>query len=606
MKKYTFILLALILSSYFASQVQSSFGKVDVQSIKIPTQNGQWVVADLFKPYSATAESPAPLVIVIPGFQRSKETLSNISIELSKRGIVVMAIDPYAQGQSSSSFSKRSATNEGYGMFALVNYAYDTNILNYIDKNRIGSTGHSAGGLAAMRGAQYFGKEAKKNGLKSKLHSVFVSGMLRMGFNKKDLKNIQSNVGVSYALYDEGAWQNELKNGDLKNAPEILRLINIQDPQGKKNVSIEMGKYYGLSKDNSKTIIFNEKLLHPFQPYSPLAITNQINFFLTIFDMSNSIPGHSQSWYWKELLTLISLICGFILIIPITKVLLKSSFFRNLIKPLPTVLPRPKGKSLLFFWLLLFGTILIAGFSFIPLSEASKLLFYEASNRQQTWFFPQRMNNALLLWATVNGCIGILLFYLSYRYHGRINGIKKDMLGLEINFSNMIKTILLSIIISFSFFLILNLLYYLFHVDYRFIFIAAKVFRPETLISLLMYLPFFFIFFFSNSLRINSSIRFRGNKRVLFVLLSVLSTCGGLILILLIQYTTLWLNGTVFWTIGWLYVNLLFAIIPILLVLPFFQRFFFNMTGRVYLGPITMSIIFVVMLLSNSVYYYPF
>ena len=66
MKKYTFILLALILSSYFASQVQSSFGKVDVQSIKIPTQNGQWVVADLFKPYSATAESPAPLVIVIP------------------------------------------------------------------------------------------------------------------------------------------------------------------------------------------------------------------------------------------------------------------------------------------------------------------------------------------------------------------------------------------------------------------------------------------------------------------------------------------------------------------------------------------------------------
>ena len=94
-------LLILLLSSFIASMIQSSWGDVDVQSIKLPTQNGQWVVADLFKPYSATSADPAPAIIVIPGFQRSKETLSNISIELSRRGIVVIAIDPYAQGGSS-------------------------------------------------------------------------------------------------------------------------------------------------------------------------------------------------------------------------------------------------------------------------------------------------------------------------------------------------------------------------------------------------------------------------------------------------------------------------------------------------------------------------
>lgn len=75
-------------------------GRVQVQDIKIPTQNGQWVVADLFKPDTATSETPAPLVVVVPGFQRSKESLSNISVELSRRGIVVIAIDPYAQGCS--------------------------------------------------------------------------------------------------------------------------------------------------------------------------------------------------------------------------------------------------------------------------------------------------------------------------------------------------------------------------------------------------------------------------------------------------------------------------------------------------------------------------
>ena len=79
------LLLSMIfVSSFIASFIQSSGGRVDVQTIKFPTQNGQLLVGDLFKPKTATKENPAPLVIVIPGFQRSKETLSNISIELSR------------------------------------------------------------------------------------------------------------------------------------------------------------------------------------------------------------------------------------------------------------------------------------------------------------------------------------------------------------------------------------------------------------------------------------------------------------------------------------------------------------------------------------------
>ena len=50
------ILLALlILSSLGASLVQTSFGDIEVKSITLPTQNGQWLVADLFRPRSATA-----------------------------------------------------------------------------------------------------------------------------------------------------------------------------------------------------------------------------------------------------------------------------------------------------------------------------------------------------------------------------------------------------------------------------------------------------------------------------------------------------------------------------------------------------------------------
>jgi hypothetical protein len=126
-------LLVIFVASWLASLVQTSFGHVRVTEIRLPTQNGQWIVADLFRPLTATADTPAPLVVVVPGFQRAKETQANISLELARRGMVVIAIDPYSQGSSSSSTNPRSATNEGYGMFAVVNYAAETDNLNYID-----------------------------------------------------------------------------------------------------------------------------------------------------------------------------------------------------------------------------------------------------------------------------------------------------------------------------------------------------------------------------------------------------------------------------------------------------------------------------------------
>ena len=54
-----------------------------------------------------------------------ESSLSNIAIELSRRGYVVALIDPYAQGMSSSALSTRAAPTEGYGMFSLVKYFFN-------------------------------------------------------------------------------------------------------------------------------------------------------------------------------------------------------------------------------------------------------------------------------------------------------------------------------------------------------------------------------------------------------------------------------------------------------------------------------------------------
>jgi len=600
------ILLAIvILSSFAASRIQTSGGDIQVYDIKIPAQNGQWIVGDLFRPRSATSDNPAPLVVVVPGFQRSKEALSNTAIELARRGIVAISIDPYAQGGSSVSMSRIAATTEGYGMFAVVDYAASTSNLNYIDKTRIGATGHSAGGNAAIRGANYYGREAQRTGQPSKLHSVYMSGYV-LTLREEVLKDVRSNVGVSYAFYDEGAFRNELKNADMRVAPEALRTINMaRDPALPPVEVVELGRYYGNVEDRTLRVVHNERILHPFQPYIVEATANQIEYFEHVFGLKPGLSSLNQVWQWKELFSLISLVAAVVMLIPAGQAMLRLPMFASLVRPVPAPLPRPSGRGRVIFWGTFAIGALIACFSFIPMAELSQVLFVNASTRVQTWFFPQRMNNAVMMWAVLNGTVGFLMFWMSYRFHGRHHGVRPEMWGAKISLPELLRTFLLALSLYASYYLLLFLMYYMFHVDYRFLFMGVRTFRAEELWLLVMYVPFFFLFFLSSSLRVNAAMRTEGQPEWKGMLLGGIGNSIGLLLIVIVQYVTFWWTGTVYWTDGWLYVNLLFAVVPMMFVLPYFNRFFFRMTGRIYLGPMVTCLVFIMILLTNTVVYLP-
>ena len=134
---------------------------------------------------------------------------------------------------------------------------------------------------------------------------------------------------------------------------------------------------------------------------------------------------------------------------------------------------------------------------------------------------------------------------------------------------------------------------------------GVRIFQPEMILILMMYFPLFFIFFFSNSLRVNGAMRFEGQREWISRLIGGFANSLGLILIIIIQYVTYALTGTVFWTTNWLSVNLLFGIVPMMFILPYFNRIFFSMTGRVYLGPLITCLIFIMILSTNTVMYLP-
>jgi len=600
-------LALLFVLAFLSFLVQSDFGNVNVKSHTLYSSNNQYVVYDLYKPSSASKENKAPFIVVVPGFQRSKEALSNIAIELSRRGNVVALIDPYAQGMSSSSLSRRAATTEGYGMFALIDTVSKGNLFDFVDTDKMASTGHSMGGNAAIRGANYFGREAIRENKKSKLHSVYVSGYV-LTLTEKVLEDVRSNVGVSYALYDEGAFRNELQGwdaGNMKIAPEALRTVNSILDENQKLDVIELEKFYGEIDKNTARVIYNERLLHPFQPYNNIATANQLIYFDKVFNSDVKLDPYDQIWQWKELFTLLSMITSLIMLIPLTRFLLKLNFFSELVKEVPKPLPVQNRKGKVVFWSIFIIGATVACLTFIPMVDIAKIIFQKASNRELTWFFPQRMNNSVMLWATFNGVFGAILFFGSYHLFGRKAGIKKDSWGIKITNIEIVKTFLLGLLVFLIYYGTLNVIHFIFHVDYRFWFMGVRIFQPQMLLVLAMYFPFFFVFFLSNSLRVNGAMRFENQSEWISRLVAGLANSSGLIMIIVIQYFVFLYTGSVFWTTNWLSVNLLFGIVPMMFFLPYFNRVFFEMTGRIYLGPVITCLIFIMILSTNTVVYLP-
>ena len=69
---------------------------------------------------------------------------------------------------------------------------------NYIDKSRLGSTGHSMGGNAAIRGANYFGKQAINNN--SEIATLACEIKNEIFYQKNDIERIVKQKPKTSAL----------------------------------------------------------------------------------------------------------------------------------------------------------------------------------------------------------------------------------------------------------------------------------------------------------------------------------------------------------------------------------------------------------------------
>ena len=329
-------LLLILAGAVGASLIQTGGGHIAVQGLKIPGKDGAVASADLFRPDTATATHKAPLIVVTPGFQRTKETQISYSLELARRGYVTLVVDPYNQGESTS----QPPHSDDPSIQPAIDYVSRTNALNYVDKTKIGITGHSAGGSQVRHiAAEYGTKEAKalkkakapdspggttvtkeereKAEQLNPIRSVFISGWLQQ-LNAKKLKNIRSNIGIGYALYDEGGYRNKTHNGDLRHAPEAIAVINSGLPKSQHVNHVVVGKGYGSAADRTYRVAYNDRTIHPFQPLTPSAIGSMIQFFDDTIGAPHQMSTSNQTWWLKELFNGLSLVAALVMLVPLT------------------------------------------------------------------------------------------------------------------------------------------------------------------------------------------------------------------------------------------------------------------------------------------------
>ena len=230
------------------------------------------------------------------------------------------------------------------------------------------------------------------------------------------------------------------------------------------------------------------------------------------------------------------------------------------------------------------------------------------------------MFNAVLLWAAFNGLVGLILFFgvqllenLIEKFVAKKQGRKpvydwSKFRPLRIGIVDLLITIAFSFALFFLFFGLVGLSYAIFHQDFRFTLISAAPLSGRYLVEWLEYFPIMFIFYISNSIKVNCSIGMEGWKEWKVHLVGALSNCLALVFILIINYVAFFKTGTVYYGyMGsenaevWLYVNMVFALVPMMALLPILNRVFYKWTNRVYLGAMVTCMIFIFMSLAASI-----
>jgi pimeloyl-ACP methyl ester carboxylesterase len=536
----------LILAGGVLAHLTQTAGGIRIEDVRFKGAKGNTMSALLYIPPNATPQTPAPGILAVHGYINSRETQDGFAIEFARRGYVVLALDQTGHG-----YSDPPAFANGFGGPDGLAYLRG---LDTVDKNNIGLEGHSMGGWTVLAAAT-----AMPNDYKS---MVLEGSSTGKPFAADGTPGWPRNVALVFAQYEEFSnlmWGVE-RARDVTQSPKLWAMFGTQGP-------VEPGKVYGDIAQGTARVLHTPATTHPDEHISHQAIGYSLDWFAKTLQGGTPRPADDQIWLRKEIGTLIALIGFVVLLLGAFDALLEAAMFWHLrIPPVDPNATAPaqavaSGRR----WTTAF--VLTA---FIPALTYYPALALAGTFVKPSAYLPQGITNQIMVWAIINALIALALMPFAPKRASR-NGIILPSVLIA----------LATIIVGYAALWLADLA---FKIDFRFWIVALKLMSPKQFLIFLIYLlPF--TAFFVVALRVlhrNFSTMAAGRGALYFT--NILALTFGFIVMLVLQYGTLWLTGKLFNPLpdpGFVPLSTIVAIqfVPLLAIVAIIATFTWRRTG---------------------------
>jgi pimeloyl-ACP methyl ester carboxylesterase len=537
--------IVLIVAGGLLAYVTQTAGGIRIQDVRFKGVKGNTMSALLYIPPNATPQIPAPGILAVHGYINSRETQDGFAIEFARRGYVVLALDQTGHG-----YSDPPSFANGFGGPDGLAYLRS---LEIVDKDNIGLEGHSMGGWTVLAAAA-----AMPNDYKS---MVLEGSSTGKPFAAEGTPSWPRNVALVFAQYEEFStlmWGVELAR-DVTRSPKLWELFGTKS-------AVESGKVYGDPAAGTARVLYTPAMTHPAEHISHEAIGDSLDWFATTLKGGTPRPVDDQIWFRKEIGTLIALIGFVALVIGTFDGLLEAPMFSRLRLPViadGTMPPHEAAAGRR--W----TTALILS-AFIP-----ALTYYPAFALGGTFvtpsaFLPQGITNQILVWAIINGLITLALMRFAPKRASRAGLIGQSVV-----------IAVASVAVGYAALWLANLA---FKIDFRFWIVALKLMSAKQFLIFLIYLIPFTAFFVVALHVLHRNFSTLGAPRGALYLTNVLALTLGFVVLLVLQYGTLWLTGKLFNPIpdpGFVPLSTIVAIqfVPLLAIVAVIATFTWRRTG---------------------------
>ena len=593
------VALALCLISMIGvSLIQTDGHQIEIKQMTWETSAGHQIAADLWIPSNATQETPAPAVITIEGWYNNKEMQDLYTLELARRGYVVLTMDLHGHGNSES-LPQDELYEGAVGVDGAVQLVAS---LPYVDTSRIGITGHSSGGTAANM-AVTIDNEREQPLIAALLHQAADWQDDTGGDHSGEYGS--RSVGMIASEYDDFYFGTYDEEGNMITTPREFmetdnakKFLNFNDDVSTFEGEAQAGQFYERTIDGKEAyrIIYRPTCIHPAVTFSTECVGYAVDFFEQVFGAPNPLPASNQIWPWKTVFNALGLVGIFMFLASFPICMLDTGFFGSLKAKTQVKAAQVKDKAgIVWFFGLLAVSMIFSAVCYVFIMRH----LYSVT----TSVFPQTGPLCIGVWSACCGAFTLILIILYQQLYGKKHNVSLRDIGVMLPIKQIGKTILLAVIVVACAFGIVFFADYFFQSDFRLWVLAAKVFESDKVMIALRYLPFFLIYYVMNSVSINCfNYNKIGGEAGNIILLGMANSLPCIVLVA-VQYIGFYTTGVPFWGLAEgerLLAIWLFPVIALLFIAAVISRIIYKKTANPYLAGCINALFIVMITCSNT------